>query len=150
MFLQGLDMVVYDLICEAGHGFEGWFDKPGDVAEQQSRGLLNCPVCGSHAVNKKPTASHVVTRSAVPSRPDDQIHEQEVGQILKKLHEFVDSNFDDVGSNFAEEARKMHYGETEARDIRGTATAEEARDLKEEGIAATPLPPRPLDKSKLN
>lgn len=149
-------MVIYDLDCHAGHQFEGWFGKPEDYSEQAEGGLLSCPVCGSTNVKRLPTASHVNTRSSTDRREhsdrDKQPNAKQLATLkaLEKIHKYVDEHFKDVGADFPEEARKIHYGETEAHNIRGTATPEEAQDLRKEGVEALPLPSRLTDKNKLN
>ncbi len=149
-------MVIYDLDCHAGHQFEGWFGKPEDYSEQAENGLLSCPVCGSTDVKRLPTASHVSTRPST-GRHEHRVRDKQpsarqlaTASALENIHKYVDEHFEDVGADFPEEARKIHYGETEAHNIQGTATLEEAQDLLEEGVEALPLPPRLTDKNKLN
>ncbi|GMR18216.1 MAG: DUF1178 family protein [Gammaproteobacteria bacterium] len=149
-------MVIYDLDCHAGHQFEGWFGKPEDYSEQAKNGLLNCPVCGSTDVKRLPTASHVNTRPGA-DRHEHRARDKQpsarrlaTASALAKIHKYVDEHFEDVGADFPEEARKIHYGETAAHNIQGTATPEEAQDLLDEGVEALPLPPRVTDKNKLN
>lgn len=148
-------MVIYDLACDSGHQFEGWFTHCEDYVRQQAEGLLSCPVCGSGKVAKKPTVSRVNTH-----RSDKTDNQRELGRRMdggvgtdapvSAIHDYVDKNYDDVGSDFPEEARRIHYGEAEERNIRGTASASDVGELVEEGVPVTPLPPRPADKDKLN
>lgn len=146
-------MVVYDLRCEADHRFEGWFSNAGDFEQQRRDAHLSCPICGSGDVERIPSASHINRgRSralAQTGKALDGAGEQ-ARALLNRLHEYVDRHFDDVGQNFAEEAKRIHYGERPQRAIRGQATLDEVQSLSEEGIAATPLPPKPIDKEKLN
>jgi hypothetical protein len=147
-------MVIYDLRCETGHQFEGWFKDLQDYEHQVLTHLLTCPFCESRLVQRVPTASYINTLSRQKSpdcstapdqsRPIDPIH------LLRKLHDYVDQNFHDVGTGFHEEALKIHYGEAEERNIRGTASREEVRELHEAGVAVAPLPPKPIAKEKLN
>lgn len=146
-------MIIYDLQCEAAHRFEGWFDNADDYERQRVSGRLSCPVCGSEQVSKVPSAPYISTQSS--SEAKGSMHElaalqRQSAELLRKLHEHVDSHYEDVGAGFAEEARKIHYGETARRDIRGVATAGEIAELKDEGVPTLPLPPRPPDKRKLN
>ncbi|MDH5648786.1 MAG: DUF1178 family protein [Gammaproteobacteria bacterium] len=149
-------MIIYDLDCAAGHQFEGWFNRSEDYLEQEQNGLLSCPVCGSRQVKKLPTASYINTHAKPPQKvPDTAAKAPSEKQLatwnaLEKLHDYVDQHFKDVGADFPEEARKIHYGEAEARNIRGSATREEAKALIEEGVEAIPLPVRPYPKNKLN
>src|SRR5690606_14260159 len=104
-------------------------------------------------VRKVPSATYISTHShpeVKGTMRELAALQRQSAEMLRKLHEFVDRNYEDVGADFAEEARKIHYGESEHRDIRGVATAGEVAALKEEGVPALPLPPRPLDKTKLN
>jgi hypothetical protein len=138
--------VIYDLVCDAHHRFEGWFRSAEHYVEQADGGLVTCPQCGSSGVRKLPTASRVNT--LVPVKDSGRSSEDDDAQArVAKLYDYIERNFDDVGTRFAEEARKMHYGEAEERQIRGQATAVEIKGLLEEGVSALPLP---LPKSKLN
>jgi hypothetical protein len=147
-------MVVYDLNCASGHTFEGWFRNLEAFADQLARGLVACPVCHSVEVSRRPTASRVNTgaRPPVESPPQaaqggNPVPVEHAGRVMARaLNEFVQRNFEDVGSGFAKEARRMHYGEAEERNIRGTATTDEVRELHDEGIDAKPLPDPDADK----
>lgn len=139
-------MIIYDLVCTDGHRFEGWFSQPGDFRTQQDQGLLNCPQCGSREISKLPTASRIRTQRRQKAREE----ETETATVLEKLQSTIDERFEDVGDRFPEEARRIHYGETEPRDIRGTATADEARELLDEGVAVVAVPDHVSSKKKLN
>jgi len=159
-------MVIYDLICDSLHEFEGWFKNSDDLESQQQAGILRCPICDSLAVTKKVSGLNIGQKSNAKVR--DRIQAQNsTGQIanlntesvdaytkmqnmLSKVHKFIDSNFEDVGNKFADQALSMHRGETETTNIRGTATAGELKNLAEEGVTAVPLPAKPVDKNKLN
>ncbi len=136
-------MIIYDLVCAQGHSFEGWFDGADDYEKQHRKGILTCPVCGLVEVHKVPSASHLSLKH--PAATTD-----EQGRMLKRMHEYVERNYENVGAKFVEEARKMHYGEREQRNICGAATWSEFKELREEGIEALPLPARPVAKGKLN
>jgi len=138
-------MKVLDLQCTNGHSFEGWFASEEDFLSQCDRALVQCPMCGDASVQKKLSAprlnltasrrSEVTQVEAVkPSTPDQAL----VAAWLELSRRIV-ANTDDVGTQFAEEARKMHYGETHARAIRGQTTVEQARELIEEGIEVMPM-----------
>jgi len=142
-------VIVFDLCCEGGHRFEGWFASSADFADQSVRGLIACPQCGSEEVEKAPMAP------AVPRKGNQHAEVQaaqsvaggdlpvEAQQVLARLAEVQAqalSNSRWVGKDFAETSREMHYGEREAEVIHGQATADEARGLLEEGIAVMPLP----------
>lgn len=127
-------MVIYDLVCADGHRFEGWFGRAADFGSQKADGLLSCPHCGSNEISKLPTASRIRTHRHGRPTPESSTE-----SALERLQRLVTEQFEDVGDRFPEEARRIHYGEAEARDIRGTATAEEARELLEEGVSVLPF-----------
>jgi hypothetical protein len=143
-------MIIYDLVCDTQHRFEGWFKNTGEYATQLSGGLLSCPVCGSTRVHKVLSVSHVNTAMVVHPGEAELTAGAKPQELLKKLHEYIEQRFDNVGTQFAEEARRIHYGETEEHNIYGQATGVEIKELREEGINAVPLPEKPMDKSKLN
>ncbi len=145
-------MIIYDLECGNQHRFEGWFKNANEFTEQQQTGMLICPICGSEEIRKIPSASHIAkghSETAVPKQNVVKANKQ-AHQALQMVHDFINKNFDDVGNNFASEAKKIHNGEVSERNIRGTATANEVKELKEEGILTVKLPPAPYDKDKLN
>ncbi|MDP4302143.1 DUF1178 family protein [Leptothrix discophora] len=166
-------MKVLNLQCGAGHGFEGWFGSEADIADQQARGLLTCPVCSSHEIHRLPSAPRLnlsgarEPRAATPSpagRPPEPVAAGQTRERLPApvpvtppvrspamtpeaaahaavmqaayLHAVRElmARTEDVGPRFAEEARRIHYGETEDRQIRGKTTPDEAEALREEGI----------------
>lgn len=145
-------MIVFDLSCDGGHRFEGWFGSSDDYAGQRSRGLVCCPQCGSAAVEKAPMAPAVPRKgnraAAPPAPPAKQPMARgpmppAVAEALGKLAEaqaraLRDSKW--VGDAFAEQTRAMHYGERDAETIHGQASLDEAQALFEEGIAVAPLP----------
>ena len=130
-------MIVFDLICLQGHKFEGWFDDGNAYEDQKARGLLICPVCNDADISKIPTAFSI--KAAHPEKAP-ALAQKELARLAKKLTEFIENNFDNVGSRFATEALKIHYGVTEPRNIRGTSTQEEEKTLKEEGIEFIKIP----------
>lgn len=130
-------MIRYDLRCQNGDEFEAWFGSIADFDAQAAKGQLMCPHCGTTHVEKAPMAPAVVS-----GRKKDARNERAVAMAMAaKVREHIKDNFDYVGDKFADEARKMHAGESEPRSIWGEATPEEARELAEEGIDAAPLPP---------
>lgn len=141
-------MIKYDLRCDNGDEFEAWFGSIADYDKQAAAGLVECPLCGSKHVEKAPMAPAVHT-----ARGKEAQKERAVAMAMAaKVREHIKENFDYVGDKFADEARKMHTGESEERAIWGEATPEEARELAEEGIPAAPLPPElaPVEPKKLN
>jgi hypothetical protein len=157
-------MIKYALQCEKGHGFESWFPSSGSFETQAKRGLVDCPICGSHRVEKQIMAPSVrlkgaaapmvdasapAEESAAPDQSVALMGEQaaKLRAMMRELHAHVTANTEDVGPKFADEARKIHYGEVEERAIRGKATAAEAVALHEEGIGFLPLPPLPEERN---
>ncbi len=148
-------MIVYNLLCENAHRFEGWFASAEAFAHQHDAGQLACPTCGSSSVRKQPSAPYVQTGGA--SSSSDSAGESAVmanpemlEAMRRKFVEFIVQNTEDVGSRFPSEARAIHHKEAPERAIRGKATPEETRELKEEGIEVFPLPFPALPKDKLH
>jgi len=148
-------MIKYALACEQAHEFESWFPSSEAFETQRKRGFVTCPFCNSAKVEKQIMAPSVArTDKAVPApaqepRPVAVLteRERELRAALRTLREHVMKNAEDVGKGFVEEARKMHYGETEERSIYGEADLAEARALLEEGIDVLPLPVVPDDRN---
>jgi hypothetical protein len=160
-------MIRYTLACRSGHEFESWFQNSSAYDAQVTRGLIVCPACGSSEVEKAlmtPSLSRSVTtskqQSAADPAPDPAAapgpkapvaimspQERELRIKLKELRDQLTKSAEHVGPRFPEEARKMHYGETEHRSIYGEASAEEARSLIDEGIEFHPLPVLPDDQN---
>ena len=140
-------MKVLNLRCAHEHTFEGWFASEDDFQSQCERGLVECPLCGNKAVSKLPTAPRLnVSKAREPSlapatttaAPTPEAMTMQSMWLRAVQH--VMANTDDVGERFAEEARRIHYGEVEERAIRGQATKEDALALQEEGIEVMSLP----------
>lgn len=123
-------MIRYELTCRAGHSFEGWFRSSQGFEEQQAAGELSCPVCADTGVAKAMMAP-ALAKSRAPVDPR---------QMLRALRREVEAKCENVGSRFAEEARKIHSGEAEARGIYGDATATESEALADEGIPFARIP----------
>lgn len=152
-------MIVYDLDCAAGHRFEGWFRSSDDYSEQRDKGAIACPHCDSRKVQKAVSLPHLAKHAGKPRAAAPQMApagdrfagahhapplpaalEEEMQTVFRKLRRHVEQTCEDVGLRFAEEARRIHYGESEARGIYGEATAPETAELIEEGIEIMPLP----------
>jgi len=144
-------MKVLNLQCSQAHAFEGWFSSEGDFQDQLARGLLECPLCGDKAVVKLPSAPRLNLSGAdgAPAgEPAGQGGQAEVAALPPAamqaawlhLARQVMAHTEDVGERFAEEARRIHYGEADERAIRGQATPRQTRELLDEGIAVLPLP----------
>jgi len=154
-------MIVFDLACDEGHRFEGWFGSSGDYEEQRARGLLACPACGASNVTKAPMAPAVPakgnsrqevlppeTRPMANTPMPPQV--QRAMAALAKAQAEALKNSTWVGDRFAEETRKMHYGERDEAPIHGQASLAEAKALIEEGVAVAPLPFPVAPPEKLN
>ena len=132
-------MIAYDLQCSNHHQFEGWFEDRKAYLSQKKKGLIACPICDDTAVSQLPSTFAIkASPSAVPARvhqTDDQL-----AQIGNKIVEYVTNNFDDVGSDFAKEALKIHYGAVEPRNIRGVSTQDEEKMLQDEGVDYVKFP----------
>jgi hypothetical protein len=157
-------MLVLNLSCADGHLFEGWFGSADDYESQRERRLLSCPVCGQQEVKRLPSAPRLnvsglrdgpvadktepaASEAALPATPEHvQQRQMQLQRLALQAIRQVVASTEDVGERFAEEARRMHYGEAEERGIRGRASAEDARALADEGIAVLALPDLPADK----
>jgi hypothetical protein len=128
-------MIVFNLSCEKGHRFEGWFGSTDDFAVQAKGGSIACPLCGSLDIARQPSAPYVSTRGSERSQEPQPVMVTNAAQLLhKKFIEFVLQNTEDVGRRFPDEARRIFYKEIAERAIRGTASMKEVTELKEEGI----------------
>lgn len=143
-------MIVFNLSCNQDHRFDGWFRSAEDFDAQNSRGLVDCPFCGDKHITKQLSAPRINT-GAQESSPDSNASEpREVmaasllpdlqAHMLKQFKAFVQANTENVGPQFAEVARRMHYGEEKHRNIRGRVSMEESIALREEGIETVSLP----------
>jgi len=165
-------MIKYALVCDKKHTFETWFANSAAYDKQVKRKLVTCPVCDSAKVEKALMAPRLTARSnkrsgkviehhaaaestvatPVPAPESSPVammspQEKEFRTKLKELRDHLVKNSDNVGNKFPEEARKMHYGETEHRSIYGEASPEEAKELIEEGVELLPLPVLPDDRN---
>jgi hypothetical protein len=134
-------VIVYNLKCSNSHEFEGWFKDSSAFAEQAEGGKLACPICDSRKVGKAPMAPSVsgTKKRADPAAAPHEL--RRMRQFMTGLRKYVQENAEYVGPKFPEEARKIHYGETEERPIYGESSLKEAKELVEEGIDVAPLPP---------
>jgi hypothetical protein len=136
-------MKVLDLACRHGHVFEGWFASEDDFQSQKARALVQCPLCGDAQIEKRLSAPRLNLGAAAPATPSDPVPSAPSRQMLQaawlRASREVIAKTEDVGARFADEARRMHHGEIEARGIRGQASIKEAAALIEEGIGVLPL-----------
>ncbi len=137
---------IFDLRCANGHTFEGWFSSAEDFQEQNRRGLISCPICSSSEIVRVPNTSRIgqSMKSAEVERRREQ-RASEAGApsgfeaVMARVREAA-AKAEDVGENFAREAREIHAGRAPERNIRGLCTAREAVELVEEGITVLPIP----------
>ncbi len=136
-------MIRYALICERDHGFEGWFGSSDAYEDQASRGLVECPVCGSHTVRKQIMAPAVAGTKRGTTMIESGPSRTMILEAMGRFRQHVKDNFDYVGDTFAKEARAIHEGTSEERSIYGEAKPEEVRALREDGVPIAALPPDP-------
>jgi hypothetical protein len=151
-------LIIYRLVCSTGHEFEAWFKDSAAFDAQCLESALQCPVCSDTGVKKAIMAPAVVksgqpivpraeapspAQPGVPAAPPPDT--QKIRQFMAGYRQFIQENAQYVGPKFPEEARKIHYGETEERHIYGESSLREARELIEEGIQIAPVPPDPDD-----
>ncbi|OGA97171.1 MAG: hypothetical protein A3E25_20440 [Burkholderiales bacterium RIFCSPHIGHO2_12_FULL_69_20] len=146
-------MKVLNLRCAHDHGFEGWFASETDFVDQNARGVVECPMCGNQQVTRLPSAPRlnlsgarapttqdaVAPSAPVPAAAVEPSPAQMQAMWLRAVQQVLKTT-EDVGERFPEEARRIHYGETEHRGIRGQASVEERAALADEGIEVMPLP----------
>ncbi|MEM1129905.1 MAG: DUF1178 family protein [Pseudomonadota bacterium] len=144
-------MIRYSLKCPHGHRFESWFQSASAFETLQTSGHLECPVCGDTKIEKTVMSPRLA--SGQDSKRDDETRpvvaqpKPEVAEAMKKLKAAVEASSDYVGTDFADEARRIHAGEAEARSIHGEARIDDAKALHDEGIPVLPLPFAPTRKS---
>jgi len=148
-------MKVLNLGCAHDHRFEGWFGSDADFQLQRDRGLIECPLCGDTVISRLPTAPRLnISKAREPQETQGDASPGTPQEItmqaawLRAVRHVIAST-DDVGDRFAEEARRIHYGEIGERAIRGRATRDEAQSLQDEGIDVMPLPLLPALKGPL-
>ena len=155
-------MIVFDLHCDSDHAFEGWFASSDAFEKQQASGMLQCPMCGTPSVKRLPSAPRLNLGASAPSTALSSAAPPQSGEaadrarliaaqtaFYRHLKQMLEQS-DNVGSRFAEEARRIHYKEAPERQIHGSATREETVDLLEEGIPVLPVPFDIKDDEDLN
>ena len=132
-------MIIYDLKCSDGHKFEGWFQDRVAFEEQKARALISCPVCGKTDASVIPSSLAIMGKEGHSSREKTEVEVSPL-KILREFKEYIDKNFDNVGEKFAEVALRIHRGEEDKRNIKGTTTQNEEETLREEGVRFIKLP----------
>ncbi len=140
-------MIVYDLKCQEGHGFEAWFQNSAAYDEQVAEGSVRCPLCGTEKVKKALMAPNLARSKKRASLAPENQKMVQMRDSLKELRRQVEAHCDDVGERFPEEARRIHYGESDPRGIYGESSNEDAKALEDEGIAFRRIPWLPRENS---
>lgn len=130
-------MIAFDLRCANDHVFEGWFEDNEGYEEQGRKGLIACPICNGTSVTKIPSTFGIKSSGIQDGPSREQLNMAHLG---KKIVEYVEKNFDDVGCEFTKEALKIHYGASPPRNIRGVSTEEEEKTLEAEGVEFFKIP----------
>jgi len=131
-------MIKYSLICDNDHVFEAWFSDSESFEKQNKKNLISCLTCSSTKIKKDIMAPRISSGKQKTNRLNQK--KDKIEMILNKVRKHVESNFDYVGDKFADEARAIHYGEKEEREIYGETSIDDAIELIEEGINVEPLP----------
>lgn len=141
-------MIAFDLECSKGHEFEAWFNNMQSFERQNARRQVSCPFCSDTRVRR--ILSPVTTTSSTRSEREREPESIDYPRLAREIVEYIHNNFDDVGNDFAKEALKMHYGVTEKRDIRGEATGQEEKMLRDEKIEFFKVPMLKVETKKRN
>ena len=141
-------MIRYALKCEHAHGFEAWFSASADFDDQAERGLIECPFCGSRDIGKQIMAPAVAGTRKSAMSADPAALQTMMMQAAREVRSHVEQNSDYVGDAFAREARDIHEGRSEKREIYGEATPAEVKKLRDDGVPCAPLPALPPAPSK--
>ena len=142
-------MIAFDLECAQGHIFEGWFNSIESFETQNSQDLVVCPYCNDKDIRR--VISPVTTKNSSRKEEAGGIKGAiDYRRLAREIMDYINHNFDDVGPDFTKEAMKMHYGVTEKKNIKGSATAEEEKVMKEEGIEFFKVPVPNFDDKKKN
>jgi hypothetical protein len=131
-------MIKYNLKCDNNHNFDAWFSDSSNFEEQNKKNLIFCPKCNSTKIEKNIMAPNIGSKKQ--SYTNALKTEKNYEKIIKNVRKHVEKNFEYVGDKFADEARAIHYGEKEEREIYGETSVEEAVDLIEEGVNVSPIP----------
>ena len=130
-------MIAFDLFCSNEHKFECWFKDSASFEDQKSSGIITCPICNDNQIEKT-FSPFTIKRDG--GRKREEVDPQQVHQAIQVITDYIDKHFEDTGADFYKEALKIHYGEAEKRNIKGTATPEEEIILKEEGVKFLKVP----------
>jgi len=132
-------MIAFDLQCDAGHKFEGWFDSAEDFERQKAQALIDCPFCGSKKIEKL-FSPFTIKNGARTEKSAGGTEGPTPEQVIRSFYEHLSKEYEDVGGDFAKEALKIHYGVSEKKKIRGVSTETEEKTLKDEGVEFLKVP----------
>jgi hypothetical protein len=141
-------MIAFDMECSNGHIFEGWFNNAQSFDEQNSKKLISCPFCNDTNIRKM--ISPVTMKIASQDNREKMPHPINYRRLAKEVVEYIHNHFEDAGPEFTKQALKMHYGVIEKKNIKGSATMEEEKLLKDEGVDFFKVPFPKFDKDKKN
>ena len=133
-------MILFDLQCDKDHKFECWFSSSANYEEQLKNKMIVCPYCNSTKIEKALMTPNIKIKSIANNDNKKKSSQKNLKNQIKRFRKYIEKNTDNVGKNFAEEARKIYYGETKSRPIRGESTEKEVQDLAEEGVPFSQLP----------
>ena len=139
-------MIVFDLQCSQGHIFEGWFENSQSFEEQNKKELINCPYCDD--INIKRVLSPITVKGNSTQIETNEKNSIDYRRLAKEIMTYINHEFEDLGSNFTQEALKIHYGVTEKRNIKGSATVDEEKLLQDEGVQFIKVPTFNFDDDK--
>jgi hypothetical protein len=142
-------MIAFDLQCSKGHLFEGWFDNLASYEKQNAKKMVSCPHCNDTKIKKILSPITAIRSNPVPT-PEPNEKNIDYKKLAKEMVSYINKEFEDLGTDFAKEALKIHYGVSKERNIRGSATKSEESILKEEGIQFFKIPLAKADNDKKN
>ena len=147
-------MITFDLECSQGHIFEGWFNNIQSFEEQNAKKMVLCPYCNDTKIKRvlSPVATRISSRNDGNARMGNHQVSRPIdyGRLAREVVDYINKNFHDVGPDFAKEALKMHYGVSDKKSIRGSATEEEEKTLEQEGVEFFKIPLPKTEKDKEN
>lgn len=142
-------MIAFDLQCSKGHIFEGWFDNLESFEKQNARKMVSCPHCNDTKI-RKVLSPVTAIKSVDPIKEESKEKNIDYKKLAREMVNYINSEFEDLGTDFAKEALKIHYGVSKERNIRGSATESEENTLKEEGVPFFKIPLLDIDNDKKN
>lgn len=140
-----MSVIIFDLVCEREHPFEGWFTDRAAFDSQREQGLVTCPICGSSEARIVPSSITVMGKKGQRHTEEQVLKDMSPRKALQLFQDYIRDHFEDVGERFAEVALKIHQGEEDQRNIKGTTTLQEEENLREEGVQFIKIPLQKFD-----